>query len=295
MITSASSSRDEAHGSRRWYSHGAFVFVVGFVLVGFLPGALFAAIAQPNNEDWIWLAAAVILGGFAYLVYRFVIVGVLERRPPVEVAFRADVLGQGLALGLVLFGLVLGLIAALGGVSIRRPQPWLPAAAAALAVGLGPALIEELFYRGIVFRRLQDWLGSWVALVVSALLFGALHATNPSASPWSVLCVIIAGTTFAALYVWSGSLWLPIGAHLIWNSAQAFFGVPVSGNPASGPLSTAFAGPGWLTGDATGMETSVFTPLVWGGVAAVALVLAVRNGRIVRSRRQRERQPLPAE
>lgn len=36
-------------------------------------------------------------------------------------------------------------------------------------------LLEELLYRGIVYRRLRAWVGVWPAVVVSALIFGAMH------------------------------------------------------------------------------------------------------------------------
>ena len=295
MTTPSPAEASTSRTHRRWYGHGAFVTLVGFVLIALLPGALFAAFAQPGNEDWVWLAAAVLFGGIALVVYRLLIARVLERRTPGEIAFRGGLAGQGLLLGASLFAFVLGLIAVLGTVTIAAPQPIFPAAFAALALGLAPALIEELFYRGIVFRRLQDWLGTWVAFVASAVLFGIVHATNRGATPWSVTCVIVAGTTFAALYVWSGSLWLPIAAHLVWNSAQAFFGVPVSGNAPPGPLATTLAGPTWLIGDASGIETSVLTPLAWGAVAVLALVLAARRGRIVPGRRRRPEVTEPVE
>lgn len=36
-------------------------------------------------------------------------------------------------------------------------------------------LLEELLYRGIVYRRLRTWVGVWPAVFVSALIFGAMH------------------------------------------------------------------------------------------------------------------------
>lgn len=36
-------------------------------------------------------------------------------------------------------------------------------------------LLEELLYRGIVYRRLRVWVGVWPAIFLSALIFGAMH------------------------------------------------------------------------------------------------------------------------
>lgn len=36
-------------------------------------------------------------------------------------------------------------------------------------------IVEELLYRGIVYKRAVDWLGARYAAVVSALIFGLIH------------------------------------------------------------------------------------------------------------------------
>jgi membrane protease YdiL (CAAX protease family) len=70
---------------------------------------------------------------------------------------------------------------------------------------------EEAFFRG----ALQPLLG----LVVTAILFGALH-TGPDRRylAWT-LWAIGAGLLFGFLYEWTGGLLAPITAHVLHNAA----------------------------------------------------------------------------
>lgn len=56
-------------------------------------------------------------------------------------------------------------------------------------------------------------LGSVVALVLSSLLFGALHFANPGATAVGALEAAAGGVVFGCLYMLTRSLWLAIGAH----------------------------------------------------------------------------------
>lgn len=44
-----------------------------------------------------------------------------------------------------------------------------------LAAGILAPMVEEVLYRGVVYKRLRDGFGSKAAIVASAILFGALH------------------------------------------------------------------------------------------------------------------------
>ena len=107
----------------------------------------------------------------------------VERRRPAELAGAgaARELGVGLVLGTVLISASVGLIALLGGYTESGVDPgWSLAPAAAMAITSGVS--EEILVRGVVFRLLEEWLGTWAALVISAALFGAAHLTNPHAT-----------------------------------------------------------------------------------------------------------------
>ena len=248
----------------------AQVGLVGLRALG-LDGDLRSAI-----ETVVAVATSVLL----YLAF----VRWIEGRRPTEL-YRAPAVretGVGLVLGVVLFSTSIGVIALLGGYRVSGVDPgWNLAPAAALAISSGVS--EEILIRGVVFRLLDEWLGSWAALAISAVLFGALHLANPHAT-WasSIAIALEAGILLAAAYLVTRRLWLPIGMHIAWNFTQAgIFGVAVSGHESHGILRGAPAGPDWLSGGEFGAEASVVSVLVCLAAALILLGLALRAGRIV--------------
>jgi len=102
--------------------------------------------------------------------------------------------------------------------------------AAGFIVMLGAAVVEEVLFRGFLFRTIRDIGGTWIAVAVSAVVFGALHAFNPGASAVSTIAIALeAGVLLALSYAATNRLWLPIGLHLGWNFAEgSIFGTAVS-------------------------------------------------------------------
>lgn len=142
-----------------------------------------------------------------------------------------------------------------------------------LLTAVAPAITEEIISRGILFRLTEEGLGTWIALAVSALFFGFMHAGNPGATAWSSIAISIeAGLLFGLLYHVTRSLWWCIGLHASWNFVQgAVFGIPVSGIAIDGLLDSRLQGPDWLDGGGFGAEASVLTVLT---CSIITLLLA---------------------
>jgi uncharacterized protein len=81
-----------------------------------------------------------------------------------------------------------------------------------LAVAVAP-FAEEFIFRFFLYGVLRRYVGRLVGLVVSALLFAAVHAHLPSFAPLFVL-----GACFTLAYEWSGSLLVSMSMHSIFNS-----------------------------------------------------------------------------
>jgi len=136
------------------------------------------------------------------------------------------------------------------------------AGALALAFLALPAVAEEALLRGYPLQALAESWGPAPALVVTSVVFGLLHAGNPEVSMVGLLNTGLAGLFLGALYLRTGSLWWPSGAHLGWNWAHGFvLDLPVSGlDVANVPLLDGYArGAEVLSGGAFGPEGSVLT------------------------------------
>ena len=144
-----------------------------------------------------------------------------------------------------------------------------------LAVAVG----EEMICRGVIFRWIDERWNTWVALLISAAIFGWTHISNDNATWWSSLAIAIeAGLLLGAAYKWSGSLWLPIGIHWAWNYTQGnIFGLAVSGTMAGNTmLVTTVDGPDIITGGAFGPEASIISVIL----GTLITIIFINNRRL---------------
>lgn len=249
------------------------LMLVVFFGVDMLVGLVMNAVAgAPVAREVLGVTFAVL----ALLAYAGM-VRFTERRPVVELR-KADAvrgLSRGLGFGLALFAATIAIIAVFGGYSITG---WGSVGGAIGWLGLLSALAvaEELVFRGVLLRILEQLTSTRVALVISAVLFGGLHLANPDATVWGALAIAVeAGLMLGAAYVYSRNLWLPIGLHLGWNFAETgIFGTAISGsgNHSQGLFESVMSGPSVLTGGEFGPEASIVAILV----CAVPTVLFLR-------------------
>jgi len=92
---------------------------------------------------------------------------------------------------------------------------WTGAGGMLLLGGLAAPFAEELFFRGVLFRLLRRYWGVAAGVIVSSLLFGLSHVFV-EVMPGTVLL----GIVMALLYQRSGSLWVPMTFHAVYNSAS---------------------------------------------------------------------------
>lgn len=84
-----------------------------------------------------------------------------------------------------------------------------------LMIGVLPSLGEELLFRSAligIFRKF--FRGIHLPVIISAFLFSAMHLQFFGFLPRFML-----GLLFGYLFVWSGSIWVPIAAHFINNGS----------------------------------------------------------------------------
>ncbi len=230
--------------------------------------------------------AACVLGGAAYAAY----VRLIERRPLVEFGRRGALreLAAGLLIGAALFGTTIAVLAALGAYRIQGTRD-LSVLIVPLAMAIGPGVIEEIMFRGVIFRITESSLGTLLALMISALLFGLVHLVNPRATLLGAVSIIFeAGVMLAGAYLVTRRLWLPIGIHVGWNFTQGgVFSVPVSGLSSRGLFDGTLSGPEWLSGGIFGAEASVVAVFVSVALAGGLLKLAAQRGHFIAPRWRR--------
>jgi len=153
----------------------------------------------------------------------------------------------------------------------------------AIAMAVKSSVFEELLFRGVLFRSVEDMAGSWIVIVVSSLVFGLLHLINPGATLMGAIYISIeAGLLLAAAYLLTRRLWIAMGFHFAWNYVQSavFSGVVSGGVALPGLFQDKIEGPSFFTGGSFGMEQSVFALILCTTAGVVMLVIAKRRGHL---------------
>lgn len=282
--------RNKEGGVRLLWKFTGVLLLAGFLV---LAGSLIAgAIAS------LWLDVAVaraLIARVAPLVSQLgVIVAVAlfaryDRLSAADMGLRWNREGRRqLLVGLLLGSLSVTLIAAIhlitGAAAIISlawqvvpPPAVIKGFTAGLAFFLLVSLAEELLGRAYLINNHS---GSYVhAVVVSSCLFAALHLGNPGIDLVALINIALIGALFAYMYIWTGSLLMPIGYHWAWNFAlNNIFSYPVSGLQRSASLLVlAVDGPRLLTGGDFGPEASLLaSPVIILGFWSLRRYLSAR-------------------
>ncbi|MGW8066657.1 CPBP family intramembrane glutamic endopeptidase [Streptomyces ziwulingensis] len=242
------------------------------------------AVNAVKDDAWLTLVLGVTVAALAVLVYGWV-VRATEHRPAPDVAREgaAARTGRGFAIGTGMFAAVIVNLFVSGHYDVDGLGS-VTGALGLFGFMAAAAVTEEVVYRGVLFRIIEEHIGTYLALASTGLLFGFSHLLNEHATLWGGLAIAIeAGFMLAAAYAATRSLWLPIGVHFGWNFAAAgVFSTEVSGNGTDqGLLDASTSGPELLTGGDFGPEASVYAVGFGALLTLVFLWLAHRRGNIV--------------
>ena len=253
---------------RAGWRAGLFVvlYVVALLVVGLAASILIHAQSVALEVGIL----ATTTGGSTWLMLRW-----MERRPFVSIGFvwrhkSPGEIGWGFAAGVGLVGALTAVEWGSGAIryeSAGDAGTGLVAFAVVTVILVISATTEETLFRGYAFQRLLEGSNGAVAVAVSSVVFGYLHARNPHATQLSILNTVLAGVLLGLAYWKTRALWLPIGFHFGWNWALLVFGHPVSGLvvaempwhavPASGLI--------WVHGGSYGPEGGIVATAALGG------------------------------
>lgn len=259
---------------------GLAAVFVAIVISSLIANQLLPPIAGFTVHMKFDLACAVLLVIFYKLLIRH-----LGEHPRDDLRLRGALrpLGIGLAAGVVVFTLVVAIAALIGVYRLVGEGDAGDLLPQLILSAIFPAISEEMIFRGILFRWIEEFGGSWVALLLTSAFFGAAHLANPHAGPIAAIGIAFeAGVMLGAAYMLTRSLWLPMGIHAAWNFTQGeVYDIPVSGTPVHGLLVARLDGPPLLTGNGFGLEASLIAIVIATLFGLGLLWLAIRKGELV--------------
>lgn len=175
-------------------------------------GILCVQVIYPTERTAIWLPFLFVIA--AVILYRIEIKqyswGNLLRLSFWEAVFFA--LTQGMvaqAAGIVLLQF---------GAGIEPPAlPFQPNFGVIVSAVVFSAILEEMVYRKAIFGLFRQRFSFWPAAVISSLLFASAHADYSAALGYFLL-----GLVWCRAYQKSGTIAVPIAAHMIFNLIAMF-------------------------------------------------------------------------
>jgi hypothetical protein len=223
---------------------------------------------------------AVLLSAYKWIIAR------LGERPrddlPFGPAMRDGAVGLGA--GFALMAASVGVAAVLGIYRITGSGDTSRLLLELVVVAIMPGFTEELLFRGILFRWIEEFGGSWLALAVTSALFGMAHILNPNATWFSSFAIAVeAGVLLGGCYMLTRNLWLAMGLHAGWNFTQGeIFDVPVSGIDEHGLVQAQLSGPALLSGGQFGLEASLICLTIATVTGIVLVVRAAQKEHLIR-------------
>ena len=209
----------------------------------------------------------------------------IERRKVLEISMHG--IGwnasSGILIGTVLQCLTVSIIYAFDGFQIISIHP-VSFIIIPLTVAFTVAIFEEILIRGILLRIIEESLGSYITLIISALIFGGLHLLNPNSSLTSAFCVAVeGGLLLGASYIYTRNLWFPIAIHFAWNFIQSgIFGAITSGNEKTNSLfTTQIIGPTFITGGPFGPEGTIQATIFCGFATIVLMYFNIKKNKLI--------------
>jgi len=125
-------------------------------------------------------------------------------------------------------------------------------------IGLAVGWSEELGLRGYLLQNMRDGMGLFWAVLISCLLYGLLHMSNPNSTLLSGILIAFFG--YLRIFGWlrTGQLWLSMGMHAGWDFFQGpLLGFTVSGMKTQSIIKQTVSGEEWITGGSFGPEAGI--------------------------------------
>lgn len=256
----------------KWAIELVLGIIIFFIVYGIAGSALIIELR--------WLVAIVcIISGVAIIGLFQLWTRAFEKEWRMDTICGLGKLWNGITIGALFFCIVAGILAAIGAYHASYASPHWGMIVVNLCFYFLVACGEEVIFRGVLFRLIDEKFSFWWAIVVSSLVFGFAHIFQPYATVWSSIAITVeAGILLGTAYKYAGTLWLPIGIHWAWNFTQGnVFGLEVSGGETEESIMNAtLTGPDIITGGPFGPEASIITAIL-GILLSCLFIYLVKN------------------
>ncbi|WP_320051694.1 type II CAAX endopeptidase family protein [uncultured Acetobacteroides sp.] len=208
----------------------------------------------------------------------------MDRKTFVSLGFSIAGRGKDILAGLVgailLFGIGTTLLYLMGQIRFTGFQFDAASFLVSFALFVVVAVNEEMLIRGYILNNLLTRMNKYVALAISASIFGVLHIMNNGMDLLPLVNLILAGILLGSAYIFTRNLWFSISLHLFWNFIQGpVLGYSVSGTHTSSLLKMSSLGDATITGGKFGFEGSIVcTILMVVAIAGVFTYFTRRKG-----------------
>jgi hypothetical protein len=257
----------------------AFLFLCPVFLLNKVFRSVVTSSAPAEMRTYFAYAEAIVFF-FVFLTAYGLYAKFIEKRKAFEISSKLGCkeFGKGFFISVVLVGAVVAYMAVIGNYMIAGWNPDKKVVIDLFIKFMIGALLEEIIFRLIIFRLTEELLGTWIALIIQAVLFGFAHMANDNSTLFTSFSVIIVGgIIYTGAFMYTRRIWLVLGLHAGWNYFQSgIFGMPNSGTAYKGLIFPDIRGEEWITGGSWGIEASYMAILVVL-IAGVYFIIKAKN------------------
>lgn len=184
----------------------------------------------------------------------------------------------GLGVAVVLYVVGSGILMLTGNIEFSRLGISVQTIIFSFISFIGVAIMEELMVRGYILNNLLSGTNKYLALLISSVLFAAMHSMNPGLSWLAMVNLLLAGVLLGSAYIFTKNLWFAISLHLFWNFIQGpVLGYRVSGNVTESFLSATPLGNPIMSGGDFGFKGSVVCTILCAVLAIMIIFFYERR------------------
>lgn len=248
-----------------------FIFIVFFILTSRILSKVGLEIVGnlDKTESAYWVFRGIIVIVASSLVV-WIIRKYFDKKTFISLGLGLDSFAvKDFFVGIAISGLMIGsifIILLISGLSEIKEMSWSGNGISAViqillwffGMGLAVGWSEELAFRGYLLQNMKDGMGLFWAVLISCLLYGLLHMSNPNSTILSG--ILISVFSYLRIFGWlrTGQLWLSMGMHAGWDFFQGpILGFSVSGMNTKSLVKQTISGEDWITGGSFGPEAGI--------------------------------------